>query len=358
MINKALRNAAIALPLLASFAACGSDGPTEPEVTGCTDIAALNYTRDANQDDGSCTYSAETFLTLSNLDEGVDASQRQVNVLFQVRDADGRGVEGLTNSSFRIAENGRLVGVEARPEFSAREIPFSVLTVLVLDMSSSVSGLVPQIKQQAITLINNKLPDQKFAIYRFDAEATLIQDFTADAPTLISAINSLPTSGLVNSTNLYGAIRTAAGKWNDRLAVDSIVDGSIVLFTDGFHNANSLTVNDARQALRKSDGTYKKLFIAALNSPDLSRLPLQQLTTGFPERFVEAENVGQLGAVFAEIQSEIRRFSNSLYLLNYQSPITDPNSRDETLEIAVYGNSNLNPNGRIITKFNSRGFGQ
>ena len=346
----------LALPLL--LAACGGDGPTDPEVRGCNDIAALNFNRDANVDDGSCTYEAAKQYTMRAFDEGVDPTQRQVTVLFQVTNQDGDGIAGLGNSDFRIAENGRLIGVEARPNFSPRAIPFSIRTVLVLDLSSSVEGLVPQIKQAAITLVNSKLTDQQFAIYKFDSQATLVQEFTSDAGTLIAAINSLPETGLLNSTNLYGAVRTAAGAWEDQLSTESIVDGSIVLFTDGFHNANSLTVNDALNALRKPDGTRKKLFVAALNTPDLSRTPLQQLTENRAERYVEASNVGELSNVFREIQNEIAGFSNSLYLLTYQSPITDPASREQTLEIAVLGNSNLNSNGRIRTRFNSRGFGQ
>ena len=185
-----------------------------------------------------------------------------------------------------------------------------------------------------------------------------MQDFTSNSTTLINAIQSLPETGLVNSTNLYGAIRTAAGTWEDVYATDRILDGSIVLFTDGYHNANSLTVNDALTALRKSDGTSKKLFVAALNSPDLSRAPLQQLTAGTPERFVEASNISELANAFTEIQTGIANRSSSLYLLNYQSPITDPASREEKLEIAILGNSNRARNGRISTAFNSRGFGE
>jgi hypothetical protein len=48
--------------------------------------------------------------------------------------------------------------------------------------------------------------------------------------------------------------------------------------------------------------------------------------------------------------------SNSLYLLTYQSPITDPVSREQSLEIAIIGNSNHGGDGRISTTFNSRGF--
>lgn len=347
------------ITLLAAAALAGCDGdPSGPRVLGCTDIAALNYSRDATVDDGSCTFDTTVSYTMTSLDQDVIPAERRVTVLFQVNDESGQGVGGLTDANFRIAENGRLVGVEARPSFSPQTIPFTIRTVLLLDLSSSVEGLVPQIKQAAITLVNSKLPNQEFSIYRFDSQATLVQDFTSNSTTLINAIQSLPETGLVNSTNLYGAIRTAAGTWEDLYATDSILDGSIVLFTDGYHNANSLTVNDALTALRKSDGTRKKMFVAALNSPDLSRVPLQQLTADTPERFVEASNISELASAFVEIQNGIANRSNSLYLLNYQSPITDPASREEKLEIAILGNSNLGSTGRISTEFNSRGFGE
>ena len=59
---------ALVLALLATAVAvgsgCGGDGegnpirvPDQPEIAGCTDIAARDFSRSANKDDGTCTNS-------------------------------------------------------------------------------------------------------------------------------------------------------------------------------------------------------------------------------------------------------------------------------------------------------------
>ncbi|MEM9678877.1 MAG: VWA domain-containing protein [Bacteroidota bacterium] len=350
----------ITLPLV--FAGCGDDDeqmdtPIPPEILGCVDLAATNFDRDANKDDGSCTYDENIFYIIEAFDNMVIPAQRTVQVLFQVTDNDGRGVTDLNESNFRIAENGRLIGTEARPDFSPQEIPIDILTILLLDISSSLEGLIPELKSAAISLVTNPIENQRFALYTFDSDITLLQDFTDNTTLLVEAINSINENNLFNSTNIYGAIQTVAPTWNDERTINQLTDGSIVLFTDGFHNSNSLTVGDALNALQQQSDALRKLYVAALDGPDLSPVPLMQLTDHVPMGFLEIDEISDLSNTFSIIQNEIGNLSNSLYLLDYQSPITDPNSKEESLIIAIIGNSNLTDNGRINTTFNSQGFG-
>ena len=332
--------------------------PDQPGIAGCTDIAGRNFARSANKDDGSCTYDDDRILAMTSFGVEVDPVARQVRVLMQVKNEEGRGVGGLQPEDFVIAENGRKIGVESNATISAETIPFSIPTVLLLDMSSSVQDLVPQIKQATTALINNKTANQQIAIYVFDRETRLIQDFTDNAAVLAPAVASIPEDELFDSTNLYGAIIDVSDTWQDEVSMERIVDGSLVIFTDGFHNADpNLEIQDAVNAMLGPDGKLKKIYVAALNSPDLDRGPLQQLTFS-TMGFFEADDISTLQEIFLDIQGEITDLSNSFYLLTYTSPITNPEASEELLEVAIVGNSNTDDSGRIRARFDSEGFGQ
>ena len=360
------RLTSVALLTALATGSCGTDKednlvnvPEQPEVAGCSDIAATNFSRSANSDDGSCSYDPDRFFSMTSYGVEVESASRKVTVLMQVMDESGRGAPGLQEGDFVVAENGRKIGVESNATINAETIPFSIPTVLLLDLSSSVEGLVSQIKDATIALINTKTANQEIAVYVFDREARLVQEFTSDATALVNAVIEIPEDNLFDSTNLYGAIIEVSDLWQDEISMERIVDGSLVIFTDGFHNADpSLSIRDAVNAMvSPSDGMLKKIYVAALDSPDLDRAPLQQLsfrTNGF----FEAGDVSGLQEIFLSIQSEIADLSNSFYILTYTSPITNPEPNLETLEIAILGNSNTDSAGRIAADFESEGFGQ
>jgi VWFA-related protein len=332
--------------------------PDEPEIAGCTDIASREFSRSANKDDGSCTYDEDRSLVMSSFGVSVDAAAREVRVLMQVQNEEGRGVGGLPVDDFVVAENGRKIGVESNATISAETIPFEIPTVLLLDLSSSVEDLVPQIKEATRALIDNKTDNQQIAIYVFDRETRLIQDFTDDAATLVAAVDAIPESELFDSTNLYGAIIDVADTWQDEVSMERIINGSLVIFTDGFHNADpNLKIQDAVNAMLGADGELKKIYVAALDGPDLDRGPLQQLSFS-TMGFFEASDISALQQIFLDIQGEITDLSNSFYLLTYTSPITNPEANSESLEVAILGNSNIGDSGRIRAAFDSKGFGQ
>jgi Mg-chelatase subunit ChlD len=342
---------------------CGDDAnpvglPDELQVQGCTDIAATNFSRSATQDNGSCRYDRDKLYAMQLFGVDVDPDIRTVRILLQVRDEDGRGVAGLTASDFVVAENGRKTGVEADLQLDTESLDFTVRTVLLLDISSSVEGLVAQIKEATIALVNDKQPRQVFAIYVFDQDPTLLVDFTDDTETLVSAIESIKEDELFDSTNLFGAIIHVSNRWEDVISTDEVTDGSLVIFTDGFHNADpNLDVQDALAAMQNLSGNPKKIFVAALDSPDLERGPLQQLALS-TDGFFETDEVGSLADTFLRIQEEITDGANSIYYLAYTSPITNPETNQEDLEVAIIGNDNTTAEGRILTTFNSDGFGR
>ena len=305
-----------------------------------------------NKDDDYLPSDLSSFYRLNSFEVGVVPATRTVQVLFQVKDYYGKGVTSLTEADFMVTENNGNIDSEADLRVGRSSIPFSIRTVLLLDITRSVEGFVPQIKSAAKALIQKKLPEQEIAIYTFDAETVERKAFTTNAQQLIAAIDAIPETGLVNSTNLYGGIIDVADLWEDSYSIDGIVDGSLIIFTDGRHNASqSVTLTHAMNAIGS-----RRVYVAALNSPDLDEGSLQTLAKD-KERYFKADDVAGLEKMFLDIQSEIQLLSNSIYFMYYQSPISDPSPYQNDLKIEIRNNSNLGGDSRIIERFNSVGFG-
>ncbi len=292
------------------------------------------------------------FYRLKPYEVGVLPESRTVQVLFQATDYYDKGVPTLTEADFIVTENNGNIDSEADLRVGRSTIPFSLRTVLLLDITRSVEGLVPQIKDAAKTLIQQKLPEQEIAIYTFDAQTVEVKAFTTDEQALMNAIDGIPETGLVNSTNLYGGVIAVADLWEDNYTIDGIVDGSLIIFTDGRHNASqSVTLSDALDALGS-----RRAYVAALNSPDLDEGALQSLAK-VSDRYFKADDIAGLEQMFLDIQSDIQSLSNSIYFLYYQSPITDPAPFENNLKIEIRNNANVGGDSRIVETFNSAGFG-
>ena len=292
------------------------------------------------------------FYRLNSFEVDVEPQNRLVKILFQVKDHDNNGVSGLRVEDFDIYENNGRIDLESDVRIAPDSIPYRLKTVLLLDLSRSVEGFVDQIKQASIALVNKKLHNQEIAIYTFDSKVNIIQDFTVVNDKLITAIDNIPETGLTNSTNLYGAIQSVANLWTDIYTTSNIEDGSLVIFTDGRHNATpAITLNDAMAALQG-----KKRYIAALSSEDLDEASLKTLAQS-DNNYYQADNVESIENMFLSIQEEIKGLSNSVYYMYYQSPITDPTPFENELRVEMFDNVNTGPDAELIESFNSAGFG-
>lgn len=292
------------------------------------------------------------FYRLESFDTGVTQKTNKVRILFQVTGCNDEGISDLTVNNFEVIENGFSMDTEADITVDPGEIPFSVQTVLLLDITRSVEGLVGQIKTASLSLINQKIPNQQIAIYAFDKGLKLIQNFTTSKEVLTDAINSIPETGLEASTNLYGAIieLNISDMWDDVFTIDSISAGNLVLFTDGRHNANQTqTLEDALATIGN-----KRVYVAALQSNDLVEEPLRTIAANGGYYF--ADNITRLEAAFLGIQADIINLSGSIYYLFYTSPISDPTPIDNELIIRIRANTNGEVDNEIATTFNSAGF--
>jgi len=265
-----------------------------------------------------------------------------VNILFQVIDLNGVGIDNLTTSDFTLLEDNQVISPsESNMQIRKRQQnPYTLQTVLVLDNSTSLSGDIGQIRAAALGFVNNMISQQEVAVYEFSARTILLQDFTSDKSKLTAAINSYALGA--PSTNLYGAVVNAALKMQDVFSANQINQSSMVLFTDGVDTQGSTTLSEAINAI-----SGKRVYTVGLG-PEIDQDVLQQLGNS---GFYPIANANQLSGVFSQILTELDKSANSFYWLNYSSP--KEGNFDHLLQLSL----NNNPYPSVINgKFSSFGF--
>ena len=265
-----------------------------------------------------------------------------VNILFEVRDSLGRGVNALTTGHFEVRENDQVVSpTESAMRIRKRDvISYSLKTVLMLDTSTSVKQQLDQIKSAAISLVENMTEQQEIALYEFSEEPVLLQDFTNDAAALTKAIREIRLG--FPTTNLYGSVITGTRRWQDIFTTTEVQQGFLVILTDGSDTQGSRTLEEALRARGK-----KNIYTIGLGNeiePDV----LRRLGNA---GFFHLNDVSELADLFIEIQIEIALLADSFYYLNYLSP--KRGDRYHSLALTVKGNQ---LNSMIQGRFNSRGF--
>jgi uncharacterized protein YegL len=306
---------------------------------------------DADPCQGTSFYQIHNLGASSMLE--TDVSKDQVNMLFQILDKNNKGVVGLNHVSlYELLDynDDMTQSAEANVQIdSFGAIPITVYTVLLLDLSKSVEGMVPQIKQAAMTFINTSLSQQKIAIYTFDGDAPKMRiDFTSNRTQLAAAINNLPETALGTSTNLYEATILAESRLpQEKYTTDEIVQGNIMLFTDGKEEASPQNKQLAINAVQN-----RTVFVAALQSNSLDETTLQQLaSTG---NYFKAGSIDDLEGRFRQIQEDISLLSRSVYWLYYQSPRKGNNQWN--IQLRFKKNCNTGSNNSARGTYSSNGF--
>jgi VWFA-related protein len=178
-----------------------------------------------------------------------------VNVLCTVSDKRGALVTDLKKDDFEIRENGQKQEIR----YFARETDLPLTVALLMDVSGSVSSVIPQERVAAGRFFDTVLRPQDHALLLgFSSTLVLWQDFTSSAPRLRSALarlravpfRGLPPDGVaMPSTLLYDAVyETALGKLKG-------VPGrkTMLIVSDGLDNGSRMHSDEALQAVQATN---------------------------------------------------------------------------------------------------------
>ena len=150
-----------------------------------------------------------------------------VTIPVSVIDREGRFVTGLQKKDFKIFEN----GVEQKIDnFATVEQPFTV--VLLLDVSPSTAYKIDEIRDAAISFVNQLRADDKVTVIAFDERVQILSPPTNNRAILRNAILQ---ADFGNGTNLYDAVDYAINRQLKNIEGRK----AVVLFTDGVDNISA-----------------------------------------------------------------------------------------------------------------------
>jgi hypothetical protein len=257
------------------------------------------------------------------------------------------GVPNLVKENFEIFEDGEPITSESTIEIKRNDqLPYKIRTVLMLDNSTSLDGKYDQIREAASLFIRNLRPNQEVAIYQFSESPELIIDFTSNKDSLLKYIANYRKGFM--TTNLYGAVIRGASRWEDKFTVDDLLQGSMIIFTDGKDTQGSSSLVEAVNAV----GNKTVYTVGLAGAADGIDVPI--LTAIGTKGFYPISDISQLTENFNKIQQSIVNFANSFYLMTYKSP--KRGNFDHFLTIKIKDNSYMGSEAYITGIYNSSGF--
>lgn len=260
----------------------------------------------------------------------------KVSVFFKVETKDGDPVAGLGDENFTIFEKGKnddaeklISEDEAKRRISSRQQIFAYSTLLVLDLSGSVTNnYLNELKEASKSFIDQVMPNEaenniQMMIMWFDGDDDLhlLEDLTPNKAELKAAIDDIH-DGMSNdnSTDLYGAVMRANLEAERLLQNTSDVNtaASIVIFTDGTDQAGRHNKQDAYNTVNNADDVISFYTIGLGSEIDVD--VLQNIGK---DAFAFAAETEELVNTFEEIANKVNAEANSYYLFEYCSPKRD-----------------------------------
>lgn len=317
----------------------------EPPITQTPDNDGESNDGDnADNDDG---FMAPTDFYRFTSYQTTTADPYDVNVLFHVSDSLFRGVPNLILSDFRITENDEDIPVDESEGILHDRYSFELTmkTALLVDVSNSIQTDFDTLKQELKDLIETKPTYQEVAIFTFSTTTELVLDYTSDKEQLKTTIDNLQLG--TSSTDFYGAVVTAANSFENEFINDQVTVGNLIIFTDGDDTQSSSSFTAAKEAIQN-----KNAYVVGLSSQDLDEDNIRNLVGN--AFYYPSENLASVNSNFILIQEEIENFSNSIYLLNYESPKRGNN--EHFLKIFHKNNVNSGLDSFAFGEFTSSGF--
>ena len=268
-----------------------------------------------------------------------------VNFMFQVADLNKHGFTNLVLEDLRFNEDNRpLSPSESEVKLKKRGSPdYQLRTVLMLDNSASVGPNLQEIKAAAKALLQLIDKNQRIAIYSFSEHVILLQDFTDDVNLLEKAVDSLKHGP--KSTDLYGAVITGTGRWKEEYNEKQVIDGFLLLLTDGADKQGRHTLDHSKSSL-----FHKKILAVGVGGELDSKILSDIANCGF----AQIGNYTDLRAKFLEFQKFMIDWANSFYWLKYTSP--KRGDFNHTLTMFLWPTGSATAQGSLSIPYNSANF--
>jgi VWFA-related protein len=282
---------------------------------------------------------AATGLAQTVIRSGTDI----VRVFVTVTDRDGRIVTTLERGEFEVRDEGK-----PQPITIFDNTPQPVRLIVMLDVSGSMQGNLPVLRNGTQQLLRRLLPEDAVRIGTFGREVTISPAFTRDPVDLLSALpeaidNEAPTPlwrALDDAMNAFGEGRDQrravlvlsdgkdsgpliGKKWMSQSEViDRAIRDEVMIYGVGLRSRGN------RAAPGLGVGGLAAAMAADLPDPGLAQVALK--TGG---GYTEVRLGQDLGAAFAAVADEL----HSQYLLGFDPPKRDGKVHDIDVRVAQRG---------------------
>lgn len=151
-----------------------------------------------------------------------------------VRDSNGRFVNDLTRTDFRVFEDGSL---QPLSDLALRQVPVDV--VLMVDASSSVANNLDDFRRAAQGFAARLQADDRISLIKFDDRIELLQDWTKSRFQLQRALNRIEPGMF---TRFNDALMLAA---KEQFAPAAKSRRAVIILSDGIDNGQGTTTLEA-----------------------------------------------------------------------------------------------------------------
>jgi len=287
------------------------------------------FTVDANKSTNGVTYVSDTvFPTVTVVGNRIRVLIRNVRLKL--------GGQGYIIDSFNIQELNNVDNqwhVQAEFQTTDTSNLTKLVTVLVLDMSSSIGADLSTLKYDAKDFCNTYLSHNtgSIALVLFN-NGIYSYDFSTSANYVNNIIDTF--SNIKDFTTLYGAVETGLSMLD---TFSQPVDNKVLIaFTDGGDN-NTNSPNTALNSIKASP--RDRYAIGVIGQTDYNSDALSNYIASAPSNFVQASNYSSLQNAFDKIYSLISSISQIEY---DRTPQTFTNNVDAAIQvrIQIFGHPN------------------
>ena len=244
---------------------------------------------------------------------------RTVYIYATVQANDGRLVTDLTKDDFEVLDNDR-----PQPITVFDNTPQKITVAVMFDMSRSMAGQYPRIRDAAIALVQALWPEDRASLGSFGMEVSISPFLTSDKPTLLRVIDEELWPG--HNTPLWHATEIA-------LTALAAEPGRrvVLLFTDGQDSMFMVPGNYRRTRDTAERGGYM-IYAVGLESNGLTDdMRDFAADTGGGQLLVRKED--DLGKAFAQVVEELHH----QYVIGFATEAVDGRSHKLTIRTKASG---------------------
>ena len=237
-----------------------------------------------------------------------------INLNLSVTDGRNNYVTDLAEKDFAVFEDGIRQELSL---FTHENLPISM--AILIDVSASMDEKLPQARAAAAKFIKTLRPQDAAQIVQFNDRATVLQDFTADAAALESAIYKTAASG---PTALHNALYIALKDLGKQKKAGELKRRAIILLSDGEDTASLVSDEQVLELARKTEINIYAISLRPNRAQDRQRQAFSQaeylltaLSRDTGGRVFFPNSLSELDSVYERIAEELR----TQYSLGYVS---------------------------------------